>query len=141
MARRFALSLLLLALLSGCGAAPFVTATPSFARFRADDVMHGFKAAGLRVDGPQALAPGALGADAPRYAEAKSFAAGQPGSATAATIFTFDSAADLTAMENFLRQKYAKKSRMVIHRNVLLVFSVLGTEETGMYDPVLLALK
>ncbi len=140
MARRFALPLLLLIVLSGCGA-PFVTATPSFARFRADDVLRGFKASGLRVDGPQSLAPGALGAGAPRYAEAKSFAAGQPGSATAATLFTFDSAADLMAMETFLRQKYAKKSRMVVHRNVLLVYSVTGTEETGMYDPVLLALR
>lgn len=140
MARRFALPLLLLALLGGCGA-PFVTATPSFARFSADDVMRGFKAAGLRADGPQSLAPGALGPDAPRYTEAKSFAVGPPGSATAATVFTFDSAADLMAMESFLRQKYAKKSRMVVHRNVLLVYSVTGTEETGMYDPVLLALR
>ena len=141
MARRFALPLLLLALLGGCGGAPFVTATPSFARFSADDVMRGFKAAGLRADGPQSLAPGALGPDAPRYAEAKSFAVGAPGSTTAATVFTFDSAADLMAMEAFLRQKYAKKSRLLVHRNVLLVYSVTGTEETGIYDPVLLALR
>lgn len=140
MARRFALPLLFLALLGGCGA-PFVTATPSFARFSADDILRGFKASGLRVDGPQSLAPGALGPDAPRYAEAKSFAAGQPGSATMATLFTFDSAADLTAMDTFLRQKYAKKSRILVHRNTLLVFSVSGMEDTGMYDPVLLGLR
>ncbi|CAA9580826.1 MAG: hypothetical protein AVDCRST_MAG18-3106 [uncultured Thermomicrobiales bacterium] len=141
MARRLAIAVLLLATLGGCGGAPFVTATPSFARFSADDVMRGFKGAGLRVDGPQPLASGALGADAPRYAEAKSFAAGTPGSTTAATLFTFNSAAELTAMEAFLRQKYAKKNRMLVHRNVLLVFSTAGMEETGMYDPVLLGLR
>ena len=140
MARRLALAIFLLATLGGCGGAPFVTATPSFARFGADEVLRDFSAAGLRVDGARALAPGALGADAPRYTESRSFAAGKPGSTTAATLFTFDSAADLTAMERFLRQRYPK-GRIVIHRNLLLIFSVPGVEETGVYDPVFLAMR
>lgn len=140
MARRLALAIFLLVALGGCGGVPFVTATPSFARFGADEVLRAFSSAGLRVDGPQSLAPGALGASAPRYAEAKSFAAGKPGSSTAATLFTFDSAAELAAMESFLRQRYPK-GRILIHRNLLLIFSVPGMEETGGYDPVLLALR
>lgn len=140
MARRLTLAILLLATLGGCGGAPFVTATPAFARFGVDEVLRQFAAAGLRVDGPQPLASGALGTSAPRYAEARSFAAGKPGSTTAATLFTFDSPAELLAMESFLRQRYTK-GRILIHRNLLLIFSVQSVDETGMYDPVLLALR
>lgn len=140
MARRLTLAIFLVLALGGCGDAPFVTATPPFARFGADEVLRSFAAAGLRVEGAQPLAPGALGTSAPRYAEARSFAAGKSGSATAATLFTFDSAADLQAMETYLRQHYTK-GRIVTHRNLLLIFSVPSVEETGMYDPVLLALR
>src|SRR5262245_54810591 len=116
MARRLALLLLALPLLVGCGG-DFMTSTPSFARFGANEVLEEFKDAGLRVDGAQDLPKGNLGADAPRYREARSFAAGKPGSTTTATVFTFDSAADLAAMEEFIQKKYARKQRLIPYRN------------------------
>jgi hypothetical protein len=140
MVRRLALLLLLLPALGGCGGA-FMTSTPPYARFGADAVLKEFKAQGLRVDGAQPLPKGALGDGAPAYGEAKSFAAGKPGSSTKATLFTFDSPADLAAMQDFLHKKYPKSARLVPHRNVLLVFWVAGIEDTGGYDPVLFSLR
>ncbi len=141
MVRRLVVPFLVMALLSGCGGPPLQTATPAFARFNTHEILQAFKGAGLRVENLQPLAPGALGAQAPRYREAQSFAAGQAGSPTAATLFTFDSPADLTAMETFLREHYGKKGRIVAYQNALLIFSVAGTEDTGAYDRVLLAMR
>lgn len=140
MPRRLALLLLVLPLLGGCGGA-FVTSTPAYARFGVNDVLEEFRKSGLRVDGAGDLPKGSLGADAPGYREAKSFAAGKPGSNTTATVFTFDSPADLAAMDAFLQKKYARKQRTVASRNVLVVFWVAGVADTADYDPVLLGMR
>ena len=140
MARRLALLLLVLPLLGGCGG-DFMTSTPAFARFDANEVLKEFRSAGLRVDGTQDLPRANLGAGAPPFREAKSFAAGKPGSSTTATLFTFDTPADLTAMEEFIQKKYPKKQRMIPYRNVILVFWVPDVEDSGDYDPVLLGMQ
>jgi hypothetical protein len=140
MLRRLALLLLVLPLLGGCGG-DFMTSTPSYARFDANEILKDFRAAGLRVDGTQDLPRANLGADAPPFRQAKSFAAGKPGSSTTATLFTFDTPADLTAMEEFIQKKYAKKQRMIPYRNVILVFWIPDVEDSGDYDPVLLGMQ
>lgn len=140
MARRLALLLLALPLLGGCGGA-FMTSTPSFARFDASEILKEFKAAGLRVDGTQDLPRANLGPDAPPFLQAKSFAAGKPGSSTTATLFTFDNPPDLAAMQAFIEKKYAKKQHLIPYRNVLLVFWTPDDQDSGEYDTVLLGMQ
>jgi len=131
-------SLLLVIFLAGCGG-NFMTSTPAYARYKSDEVFKEFRAKGLRVDGVQEMAKDSFGADVPRYGEAKGFLCGASGAATA-TLFTFDSAADLTAMSDFVRKKYGTKERQIAYENVLLVFWLPSKDDTFSYDSALLAL-
>jgi hypothetical protein len=117
-----------------------MTSTPAYARYRSDSIFKEFRSQGLRVDGVQEMAKDSLGADAPRYSEAKGFRAGASGAATA-TLFTFDSAADLAAMGDFIRKKYGTKQRQIAHANTLLVFWLPSKDDTLSYDSALLALR
>jgi hypothetical protein len=123
---------LLALFLAGCGG-DFMTSTPVYARYTSGAVFKEFKAQGLRVDAVQEM-------DAPRYSEAKGFHGGASG-ASNATLFTFDSAADLAAMSDFIRKKYGTKQRQLTHGNVLLVFWLPSKDDTFKYDSALLALR
>jgi hypothetical protein len=130
---------LLALFLAGCGG-DFMTSTPVYARYTTGAVFKEFKAQGLRVDAVQEMAKDSFGADAPRYSEAKGFHGGASG-ASNATLFTFDSAADLAAMSDFIRKKYGTKQRQLTHGNVLLVFWLPSKDDTFKYDSALLALR
>jgi hypothetical protein len=132
-------SLLLLVLLAGCGGT-FMTSTPVYARFACDSVFKEFRSQGLRVEAVQEMAKDSFGAEAPRYSEAKGFRAGASG-ATNATLFTFDTPADLAAMSDHVRKKYGAKQRQLSHANVLLVFWLPSKDDTLGYDSALLALR
>jgi len=116
-----------------------MTSTPAYARYKSDSVFKEFRSKGLRVDAVQEMPKDSFGADAPRYSEAKGFHAGSTGAATA-TLFTFESAADLTAMSDFVRKKYGTKQRQIAHDNTLLVFWLPSKDDTFDYDSALLAL-
>jgi hypothetical protein len=126
-------------ILAGCGGT-FMTSTPVYARYTSSAVFEEFRAQGLRVDAVQDMAKDAFGADVPHHNEAKGFLCGPNGTATA-TLFTFDSAADLTAMSDFVRKKYGNRQRQLAHENVLLVFWLPSKDDTFGYDSALLALR
>lgn len=130
---------LLALLLAGCGGS-FMTSTPAYARYSSNAIFREFKAQNLRVDGVQDMAKDAFGADTPRYKEAKGFLCGTNGASTA-TLFTFDSAADLAAMAEFIKKKYTTKQRQLTHQNALLVFWLPSKDDTIAYDIALLALR
>ena len=131
--------LFLVLLLAGCGG-DFMTSTPTYARYTSNAIFKEFKAQGLRVDAVQEMAKDSFGADTPRYSEAKGFLGGTNGAATA-TLFTFDSAADLAAMSDYIRKKYGTKQRQLTRDNVLLVFWLPSKDDTFGYDSALLALR
>ena len=130
---------LLLLLLAGCGGT-FMTSTPAYARYTSGAVFKEFKAQGLRVDAVQDMGQDVFGTDTPRYREAKGFRCGSNGVATA-TLFTFASHADLTAIADYIKKKYSTKQRQLVHQNVLLVFWLPSKDDTLAYDVALLALR
>ena len=117
-----------------------MTSTPAYARLSSSIVFKEFKAKNLRVDGVQEMAKDAFGATTPRYNEAKGFRCGASGSATA-TLFTFDSPAELATMADHIKKKYDTHQRQMAYANVLLVFWLPSTDDTLGYDSALLALR
>lgn len=130
---------ILLLLLAGCGGA-FQTSTPTYARYTSGAVFKEFKAQGLRVDGVRDMTAEDFGPGVPRHAEAKGFLCGPNGTATA-TLFTFDSSADLAAMADFVKKKYGARQRQLAHQNALLVFWLPSKDDTVAYDSAFLTLR
>jgi hypothetical protein len=130
---------LLALLLAGCGGG-FMTSTPAYARYSSGAIFKEFKARNLRVDGVRDMAQDVFGADVLRHKEAKGFLCGANGASTA-TLFTFDSAADLAATADFIKKKYGTKQRQIAHQNALLVFWLPSKDDTIAYDVALMALR
>ncbi len=117
-----------------------MTSTPAYARLTSAMVFKEFKAKNLRVDAVQEMPKESFGAAVPRYNEAKGFRCGGSGTATA-TLFTFDSSADLIAMADYIKKKYDTHQRQMAYENVLLVFWLPSNDDTLGYDSALMALR